>query len=835
MNRPPGDPETSSPEVSGRESQDEQGESRHTDARGLFFDSLPPWGGEIVALVLVVFGIISLLSLFNMSPDATVARAWANALSSVFGYGSLLVAPGIVALGLMLLVSRPGIVPRLSPRRILALQIAFLALLAMLHVTGGGSEWRAIARAGQGGGIVGWGLSATIAGLFGSAFAFFFYLVIFAACIAALFGHDLSRVVRTLQRLSTLFRRGGENLTAGPQRPRARRGTPTVPRRPTVTGERQKLNIVRIRPNPSHIPPSRRTTRPAASGPDDDSPAVKSRMEAAPRPRPGVLPLPQNRPARRPRRRRSEIRLVERPDGRMRRFFSFDHEPEARVHVARGQQLPPLELLADLPLAAPDAEEINRNIVLLENTLLEFDIDIEVVDVQVGPTITRYAIQPYRENPDDREGAVFSRTRVRKIVSLTNDLALALAARRLRLETPVPGKNYLGLEVPNLQPAIVALRPVLESETYDDQRAGSGSTLLIPLGRDVAGMPVAADIGQMPHLLIAGATGTGKSVAIASIATSLLLQNTPETLRLVMLDPKLVELSRFNGIPHLIGPVETRLERIIEVLRWCTREMDRRYRLLESANARNIEAYNARPAQRQEGTHLPWIVIFVDEIGDLMQAHPEETERSLTRLAQMARAVGMHLIVATQRPSVDVLTGLIKANFPTRMAFAVASGVDSRVILDSVGAESLLGNGDMLYLATDASGPQRIQGCLVSEEEVRAVVEFWRRRAQLDKGREPALQSEAPWEQAMRRRQLLSDTDPMLEQAVRAVLEEGEASASLLQRRMGLGYPRAARIIDLLFELQIIGPPEAGGRGRRVLYEPGEDPLGEAIQRRNQD
>ena len=831
MNRPRNDRETLDPEIPDHDLQEEADEAEYPDADGLNSDSLPPWGAEIVALVLVVFGIISLLSLFNVSPDATVARAWANALSSVFGYGSLLVAPGIVALGLVLLVPRLGIMPGLPPRRILALQIAFLALLAMLHVASGGSEWRAIARAGQGGGIVGWGLSVVIAGLFGSAFAFFFYLVIFAACIAALFGHDLSWFVRTLQRMSTLFRRGGENLATGPQRPRTRQNTPTVPRRPILKGERQKLNIVRIRPNPAHLPPSRRTTHAAASGPDEVSTAVRSRTGAAPRPRPGVLPLPQDRPAHRPRRRRSEIRLVERPDGRMRRFFSFDHEPEPRVHIARGQQLPPLELLADLPLAAPDAEEINRNIVLLENTLLEFDIDIEVVDVQVGPTITRYAIQPYRENPDDREGAVFSRTRVRKIVSLTNDLALALAARRLRLETPVPGKNYLGLEVPNLQPAIVALRPVLESETYNNQRA----PLVIPLGRDVAGVPVAADIGQMPHLLIAGATGTGKSVAIASIATSLLLQNTPDTLRMVMLDPKLVELSRFNGIPHLVGPVETRLERIIEVLRWCTREMDRRYRLLEATRARNIEAYNARPAQRQDGTHLPWIVIFVDEIGDLMQAHPEETERALTRLAQMARAVGMHLIVATQRPSVDVLTGLIKANFPTRMAFAVASGVDSRVILDSVGAESLLGNGDMLYLATDASGPQRIQGCLVSEEEVRAVVDFWRRKAQLNARRELAVRSEAPWEQAMRRRQLLSDTDPMLEQAVRAVLEEGEASASLLQRRMGLGYPRAARIIDLLFELQIIGPPEAGGRGRRVLYDPGEDPLGEAIQRRNQD
>ena len=548
------------------------------------------------------------------------------------------------------------------------------------------------------------------------------------------------------------------------------------------------------------------------------------------RPRPGVVPLPASRKPAPARRKRSEIRLVERPDGRMRRFFTFDESPEARMVGERSPELPPLELLADVPLAPPDAGEINRNIVLLENTLLEFDIDIEVVDVQVGPTITRYAIQPFRENPDDGEGAVFSRTRVRRIVSLTNDLALALAARRLRLETPVPGKTWLGLEVPNRIPATVALRPILESEAWNRETARGGSPLQIPLGRDVAGNPVVVDVSEMPHLLVAGATGTGKSVAIASMATSLLMQNTPATLRLIMLDPKMVELSRFNGIPHLIGQVETRPERILEVLRWCTREMDRRYRVLERAKARNIEAYNARPARRQDGAFLPWIVILIDEIGDLMQAHPDETERWLARLAQMARAVGMHLIVATQRPGVDVLTGVIKANFPTRMAFAVASGVDSRVILDTGGAETLLGNGDMLYLATDAAGPQRIQGCLVTEDEVRAVVDFWRRSGEALPLQDQA-PAEAPWEQAMRRRQFLSETDPMLEQAVAAILEEGEASASLLQRRLGLGYPRAARIIDLLHELQIIGPPEAGGRGRRVLFQSGDDALQEAMQR----
>ncbi|MCE2490812.1 MAG: hypothetical protein J4G17_12685 [Anaerolineae bacterium] len=439
MSRPQGEPDTSQPEDPDRELNDGIDDRQDSDAIGMFLVTLPPWGGEILAVVLLVFGTISLLSLFNVSPDATVARAWANALGSVFGYGSLLVATGIVALGLVLLVPRLGITPNLPPRRILAMQIAFLALLAMLHVTSSGSEWRAIARAGQGGGIVGWVLSVIIAGLFGSAFAFFFYLAIFAACLAALLGQDLSWFVRTLHRFGSLFRKGGQNLATRSGRQPTRNATSAARRRPALSGERQKLNIERIRPNPAHLPPSRRAAHSPTSETVDTSPPAQARTATHIRPRPGVLPLPQDAPARRKGRRRREMRLVERPDGRMRRLFAFDHEPEARVHVARGQNLPPLELLADLQLAAPDAEEINRNIVLLENTLLEFDIDIEVVDVQVGPTITRYAIQPYRENPDDREGAVFSRTRVRRIVSLTNDLALALAARRLRLETPVPG------------------------------------------------------------------------------------------------------------------------------------------------------------------------------------------------------------------------------------------------------------------------------------------------------------------------------------------------------------------------------------------------------------
>jgi S-DNA-T family DNA segregation ATPase FtsK/SpoIIIE len=297
----------------------------------------------------------------------------------------------------------------------------------------------------------------------------------------------------------------------------------------------------------------------------------------------------------------------------------------------------------------------------------------------------------------------------------------------------------------------------------------------------------------------------------------------------------MVELSRFNGLPHLIGPVETDQERIIGVLRWCTREMDRRYRLLEEHAARNIDTFNSRLSRRQQDDRLPHIVILIDEIGDLMMSHPDETEKTITRLAQMARAVGMHLIVATQRPSVDVITGLIKANFPTRISFAVASGVDSRVILDTVGAENLLGRGDMLYLANDAAGPRRVQGCFVSDDEVRALVNYWKEwhREQIKAGKMKSV-GVGPWERGVTRREILAETDPMLEEAIELVIAEGEASASLIQRKMGLGYPRAARIIDMLFELRVIGPPEAGGRSRKVLIKPGEDPFKEEIEKRSQ-
>ena len=523
-------------------------------------------------------------------------------------------------------------------------------------------------------------------------------------------------------------------------------------------------------------------------------------------------------------------RIKRKPDELTERYFTVDDFREAKKVGKRDADLPPLELLSATELNTPTEEEINTNARIIKNTLLEFDVETEVIDVKVGPTVTQYAVSPYTERVSEEGERVLNRVRVSEITHLSGDLALALSAKRLRIQAPVPGHSYVGVEVPNRQPSIVALRPVLESEAFYKYRE---RPLALPLGRDVAGDAFVTDLASMPHLLIAGTTGSGKSIMLAAMTTALVMNNTPEQVRLVLLDPKMVELTRFNGLPHLLGPVETELDRIIGVLRWATREMDRRYKLLEKEAARNIDAFNKSLGRRRKDEHLPYIVIIVDEIGDLMMQRPDETERALTRLAQMARAVGMHLMVATQRPSVDVITGLIKANFPARVSFAVASGIDSRVILDLVGAETLMGRGDMLFLAPDAAGPRRIQGGFVSDEEVNAIVEHWRRWYEIEieaERMEPI--TIGPWERGMTRREVLSETDPMLEDAIALVIEEGEASASLIQRRLGLGYPRAARIVDLLFELGIVGPARPGGRTRDVLVRPGSDPFKKIVDKR---
>jgi S-DNA-T family DNA segregation ATPase FtsK/SpoIIIE len=439
--------------------------------------------------------------------------------------------------------------------------------------------------------------------------------------------------------------------------------------------------------------------------------------------------------------------------------------------------------------------------------------------------VTQFAVEPgFMEKPaipkpgskdgngSSEEEARRQKVRVAQIAGLQRDLALALSAERLRIEAPVPGRPYVGIEVPNARSSIVRLRPILESEPF----YRFNSPLAIALGRDVSGQPVVADLGRMPHLLIAGTTGSGKSICIAALTTCLVMNNTPEDLRLVMIDPKMVELVRFNGLPHLYGRVETDLERILGVLRWTVTEMDRRYKLLEASHSRNLDSYNRKVRRRKGESPLPRIVVMIDELADLMMSAPEQTEPALVRLAQLARATGIHLVVATQRPSTDVVTGLIKANFPARMAFAVASSIDSRVILDTTGAEALLGHGDMLFLPPEAAAPVRSQGVMVTDQEVEKVINFWHRAI-------PAAQPEpSPWETLLEEESVLADRDNLVQQAIQIVRETQRASASLLQRRLRIGYPRAARLIDELEDMGIVGP--GGAREREVLVNREDDP-----------
>jgi len=479
----------------------------------------------------------------------------------------------------------------------------------------------------------------------------------------------------------------------------------------------------------------------------------------------------------------------------------------------RGERLPPLNLLISEQNIRPDERNINQTAGLIEKTLADFGIPARVVGFRIGPTVTQFAVEPgFIEKGEAVNGdSTRQKVRVSQIANLSRDLALALSAERLRIEAPVPGRSYVGIEVPNLRPITVRLRPILESEHFYKV----GSPLALALGRDVSGQPVVADLAKMPHLLIAGTTGSGKSVCISAITSCLAMNNTPEDLRLVMIDAKMVELLRYNGLSHLYGKVETDIQRILGVLRWVVIEMEHRYKLLEAAKARDIEAYNRKVQRRKDGQTLPRMVVLIDELADLMMSAPDQTEHNLVRLAQMARATGIHLIVATQRPSTDVVTGLIKANFPARISFAVASQVDSRVILDMPGADTLLGRGDMLFLNPEVGNPVRAQGVMVADQEIERIIAFWQKM-------NPPQEQRSPWETLLS--QPVDDSDELLiEQAIEVLKAEKRASASMLQRRLRIGYPRAARLLDQLEEMGIVGPSLGGGRDRKVLLEAEDD------------
>ena len=460
------------------------------------------------------------------------------------------------------------------------------------------------------------------------------------------------------------------------------------------------------------------------------------------------------------------------------------------------KNLPPQDLLSP-KRSKPTSGDIRANAETIHSTLHEFGIEVEMGEVRVGPTVTQYSLKPDK-------GMKLSR-----ITALSNDLALRLAAHPIRIEAPIPGKALVGIEVPNHKAALVSLRELLESHEFIDRE----HNMMIALGKDVAGKVWFVDLPRMPHLLIAGATNSGKTVCINTILMSLLYQNTAETLRLILIDPKRVELTLYNGIPHLLTPVVTNVQKTVNALKWTIGEMERRFEMLSQDGSRDLASYN----EKHPSMKIPRIVFVIDELADLMAAAASEVEAGIIRLAQMARAVGIHLIVATQRPSVDVITGLMKANIPARVAFSVASNIDSRTILDCPGAEKLLGRGDMLFLNAELSKPKRIQGAFVSEEELKGVVEY------LNDGNATPEYDESIVEKTSGAGGTTNmfggpadDQDPLFEEAKKLVIESGKASASLLQRRMKVGYARAARILDEMEAAGIIGPAD-GAKPRDIL------------------
>jgi DNA segregation ATPase FtsK/SpoIIIE, S-DNA-T family len=483
-------------------------------------------------------------------------------------------------------------------------------------------------------------------------------------------------------------------------------------------------------------------------------------------------------------------------------------------------QLPPLDLL-EFSRETAKGGDVEKNAQLIQRTLSHFGIEVELGGIQTGPTVTQYSFRP-------AVGVKLS-----KITALNNDLALALAAHPIRIEAPIPGRSLVGIEVPNKVKATVRMRNILQSEEFQKRR----SNLMLALGEDVSGNYIFGDLEKMPHLMIAGSTGSGKSVCINSILLSLLYQNSPEDLQMILVDPKRVELSLYNDISHLKSGVIVENGKVIGALKWAIGEMEKRYRLLQDTGSRDIASFNQKVAEGKKRTYtdpetnekveenlqkLPFIIIVIDELADLMQAHGKEVEGAIIRIAQMARAVGIHLIVSTQRPSVEVITGLIKANITTRIAFQVATQIDSRTILDISGAEKLLGNGDMLYLSANTSKPRRLQGILVSEEEVKKVTRFIKKQRE-KKGNESEDGEDitSPFN-ANEKVDFDSFThsdqeDSLYEEAKKIVVESKKASSSLLQRRLRIGYARAARLIDMLEENGIITPSDGTNKPREIL------------------
>jgi S-DNA-T family DNA segregation ATPase FtsK/SpoIIIE len=801
---------------------------------------------ELFALTLITVALVTLI-FFGTGIAGGVGALYVVAVQRAFGAGALAVPLTLGLLGIAILIQERMHDARLSGANVIGTLLVLMSILGLLEF-----PMHAILlddRLGSGGGgLVGYWIVEGLDRAIGRPAAMLVVVVIGLAGVLLTFNVTLRELFGGIARHSAAF---WAMLWSGPRQPR-----PAPPARadadlpftlppqgaadddivPTPIAARPARASIFQRPGANEAtkaataePDGRAATRPTAT------PPVDAGSDGRIATRPDETPKPTPKPA-----------APAVPDGSavvQEALDGFEVSP-----VYRAWPLPSLDLLLEQSVEGEVSDDERRHRArVIEETLASFKVEARVVGVNTGPAVTQFELQP----------AVG--VKVSKITTLEKDLALALAAQSIRIEAPIPGKNVVGIEIPNSAISTVSLREVIDSEEFEQHRG----KLKLPLGKDISGLPAIADMARMPHLLVAGATGSGKSVAINAFLCGLLLKHTPDELKLILVDPKMVEMIVYNQIPHLLSPVVTELERIVPTLKWATREMERRYKIFARHGVRNLDSYKQLARKRSDLEPMPYILIVIDELADLMMMAPDDVETYICRLAQMARATGIHLIIATQRPSVDVITGLIKANFPSRIAFAVTSQVDSRVILDGPGADQLLGRGDMLYMAADAAKLVRIQGTYVSDREVEKIVDFWRkavppegqeaggRRQEAGGGRQEAggqsdpsvgaqraapagdpsvgAQRAAPTagdndvatpadEQFRPPAEFLSadEQDDLLPQARALVQQHQRASASLLQRRLRIGYSKAAQLIDLLEQQGVVGPPE-GGRSREVL------------------
>jgi S-DNA-T family DNA segregation ATPase FtsK/SpoIIIE len=719
---------------------------------------------DLLGAFLALIGALLLAGLLAFTQTAVIGDL-VRVFALIFGWGTYILAVVLIVIGAWLIVRKIERLPKISLERITGISLFFLLCITILHWIAGDYEFaNEIAARGEGGGYLGslfFRMFFSSLGTAGTLIAMFAWLII---SITMTFDLTVPELMDKLAPMWKLIRASLERIM------HRMRGAPDQEIKPENGSAALADGFSPLKHNPDQ-PASAEPLPPPALG----TPVVTLNKPGAP---------------------------------------------------AIVWKLPEAKDVLDLSSAPKMNEEfVEQRARLIEETLASFGAPAQVVEINRGPSITQFGVEPLFI--EGRNGRM--RVRVSKIVSLSDDLALALAAPRIRIQAPVPGRSYVGIEVPNEEMALVSLREIVEGETFQRNK----KPLSFALGKDVSGHPLAADLASMPHLLIAGTTGSGKSVCVNSILTCFLINNSPDDLRLVLVDPKRVELTGYNGMPHLLSPVVVEMERVIGALQWMTREMDRRYHLFAQIGCRNIVDYNVKmKAENQK--KLPFLVIIIDELADLMLMAPDETERTITRLAQLARATGIHMILATQRPSVDVVTGLIKANFPARIAFAVASNTDSRVILDQPGAERLLGRGDMLYQSPEAPAPARLQGVFVSDSEIHKLVEYWKTQAGGSAYAVPGgavegaslpdnghLKQMPIWDNGKSK----DNGDVLFDDAVDLIRREGRASVSMLQRKLRIGYTRAARLVDVMEDKGIVGPPEDTTGVRKVLdYGPAAPP-----------